>query len=201
MRSSVEVEERVRAIVLAELKDRLERRVLPHLCMHNRRQPLDHRRSVLGEPNRMYNRIAAGVEDGVVVPVAETIGLCMLGAEDPAQWGGTICEEPLDAQRCPYFVHRQSRADVYQEFVANLADPVWVEVHLPVVHSLLWVLSLPLQVEEPTTVFGRVWAKMRHIWALFSPRTSPGFLARASVYLPPLDALPEDDRARAAASN
>lgn len=201
MRSSTEIEERLRAIVIAELQRRLEREVLPHLCSHNRRQPLDHRRTIYGEPNESYNRISAGVEDGVSLPVLQTIGLCMLGSESPETWAGTICEEPLDAQRCPYFVYKTTRAEVYREFVANLQDPMWVETHLPAAHSLLWVLNAPLKIAPKPTIWGRMWRKIREAVALVIPWPARENSPEASVYLPPLDAFPEDNSARATASH
>lgn len=201
MRSASEVEDRLRAIVVAELRSRLARDVLPHLCIHNRRQPLDHRRTVYGEPNESYNRISAGVEAGVALPVLQTIGLCMLGAENPETWTGTICEEPLDAQRCPYFAYKQARADVYREFLTNLQDPVWVEAHLPAAHSLLWVMSAPLKVETRPSALRRAWLRIREVLALVMPWPARKNSPEASVYLPPLDAFPEEDRARATVSH
>jgi len=201
MRSASEVEDKLRAIVVQELQRRLSREVLPHLCVHNRRQPLDHRRTVYGEPNESYNRISAGVEDGVVLPVLQTIGLCTLGAENPETWTGTICEEPLDAQRCPYFVYKQARADVYREFLENLRDPVWVEVHLPAAHALLWVINAPLKVESRRTLARRVLSKLRELLTLVIPWPARENSPEASVYLPPLDAFPEEDRAGATASH
>jgi hypothetical protein len=201
VRASTEIEERLRVIVVTELRRRLEREVLPHLCVHNRRQPLDHRRTVYGEPNAAYNRISAGVEDGVSLPVLQTIGLCTLGAENPETWTGTICEEPLDAQRCPYFTYREARAEVYKEFVTNLRDPMWVEAHLPAAHALLWVMNAPLKVETQPTLFGRLWRKVREMLAFLIEWPGRENSLEASVYLPPLDALPEEDSARATASH
>jgi len=201
MRAASEIEERLRSIVVEELRQRLDREVLPHLCVHNRRQPLDHRRSIYGEPNEGYNRITAGVEDGVALPVVQTLGLCMLGAEHPETWPGTICEEPLDAQRCPYFVFKQSRADVYRGFLTNLQDPVWVEAHLPAAHALLWVMSAPLKIESKPSGWRRAWRKIRDVLALLVPWPAPENSPEASVYLPPLDAFPEEDRARATAGH
>jgi hypothetical protein len=201
MRAASEIEERLRVIVVEELRQRLDREILPHLCVHNRRQPLDHRRSIYGEPNEGYNRISAGIEGGVSLPVLQTIGLCMLGAENPETWSGTICEEPLDAQRCPYFVYKQARADVYREFLTNLRDPVWVEGHLPAAHALLWVMSAPLKVEPRPSGWRRAWWKIRKIVGLIIPWRARENSPEASVYLPPLDAFPEEDCARATVSH
>jgi hypothetical protein len=201
MKSASEIEERLRAIVIEELRRRLARDVLPHLCVHNRRQPLDHRPTVYGEPNESYNRISAGIEDGVSLPVLQTIGLCMLGAESPDTWAGTICEEPIDAQRCPYFAYKQARSDVHREFLENLRDPVWVETHLPAAHALLWVMNTPLKVEPSPSPWRRRWLRVREILAMLVPWPARENSPEASVYLPPLDAFPEEDSARATASH
>lgn len=201
MRSATEIEERLRVIVVDELRRRLAREVLPHLCAHNHRQPLDHRRTVYGEPNGSFNRISAGVEDGVSLPVLQTIGLCTLGVEDPETWSGTICEEPLDAQRCPYFTYKQARADVYREFLDNLRDPGWVETHLPAAHSLLWVINAPLKVDPALPWHRRLWWRVRDFLDKLVPWPGRDDPPEASVYLPPLDAFPEEDRARAAISH
>lgn len=196
MKSTNEIEEQVRTLLVEELQRRLNREVLPHLCVHNHRQPLDHRKSIYGEPNVSYNRISAAVEDGVSLPVVQTIGLCMLDADPPEEWRGTICDEPLDAQRCPFFVHRQSRVDVYNEFVGNLRDPKWVELHLPAVHSLLWVIGASLGLSEGVSTLYRFWMKVT--FGLFEPPSEKS--QDVLVYLPPLDAFHED-RPRTPADN
>lgn len=201
MRTAAEVREKLREILVEELRRRLARDVLPHRCVHNHRQPLDHRRTVYGEPNESFNRISAGVEDGVSLPVLQTIGLCTLGAENPETWAGTICEEPLDAQRCPYFVFKRSRADLYRDFLANLRDPGWVEAHLPAAHSLLWVMDGPLKVEPSLPWHRRAWWRVREFLAQLVPWLGRDDPPEASVYLPPLDAFPEEDGARASASH
>lgn len=161
MRAAAELEERVRTLVGEELQRRLAREVLPHLCVHNHRQPLDHRRQLYGEINGAYNRISAGIEDGVALPVLQTIGLCMIGAENPESWGGAICEEPIDAQRCPYFVYRRARAEVYAELVTELRDPDWVQAHLPAVHWLLWAVGAPgLEVQTGVSRVKRLWRRV-----------------------------------------
>lgn len=196
MRSPAEIEDRVRDIVVAELHRRLARDVLPHLCVHNLRQPLDHRRTILGEPNDSYNRVSAGLDEkGQSLPVIQSIGLCMLGSDDPETWTGTICEEAIDAQRCPYFKFRQARADVYNEFVTDLRNPEWVALNLPAAHQLLWVMRTPLAVEPSVPAWRRV---LRWIARLVSGGPSEKSKG-ALVYLPPLDAFPEQDSARAPA--
>lgn len=139
MKTEVEVRSRLQALVAEELNRRLADIALrlPVLCVHNHRQPLDQRKQVGGESNPSYNRVVSHTS----LPVLQTIGLCMLGSEDPESWPGTICEEPLDARRCPDFTPARTKADVLAEFQGQLADPEWVRANLPEVASLLWVLD------------------------------------------------------------
>ena len=91
MKSQIEVESRLKGLLCQELDRRVAEstRRLPKMCQHNYRHPLDHRKTVDGIPNPDHNRIA---KHGL--PVAQTMGLCMLGsAEDPHSWRGDICEE------------------------------------------------------------------------------------------------------------
>lgn len=196
MKSTVEVEEQVRELLLAELKQRLTRPRLPTLCLHNHRHALDHRKSVYGEPNASYNRVSQGVEevDGarVALPVVQTIGLCMMGAESIETWPGNICEEAIDAQRCPYFKYRQSRSEVYDGFVANVTDPSWVKAFLPAVHSLLWVLGVALRV-EPASWLALQWERVLRVLRRRAKKS-----VDLLVYLPKLDAWPDEDSAGAA---
>ncbi len=143
MKNADEVRNRVVELLSAELDRRVlaasER--LPTRCTHNHRQPLDSRRRVDGEPNRTFNRISVGTENGRGLPVLQTIGLCMLKSDNPEEWGGTICEDPIDAKRCPYFNPSQSKEELFSEFMHELQDKEWVKENLAEVHSLLWVLD------------------------------------------------------------
>ncbi len=126
---------RVRELVHAERERRLAEAQLrlPHLCTHNHRQPLDTRPTVEGEVNPTFNRISPNG--------TPTIGLCMLGADSPEEWLGTICEEPIDAQRCPYFNTTQSEEVVLAAFQHDLTTPEWVSANMPELAALLWVLE------------------------------------------------------------
>jgi len=136
-------EEDIRSRVRELLGEELDRRTaeaserLPRRCVHNYRHPLDQRKQVSGEPNESYNRIT----DNKGLPVLQTIGLCMVGSDNPEEWGGTICEEPLDAKRCPIFNPLKSKHELLQEFEEQLRDQDWVRVNLAEVHALLWVLE------------------------------------------------------------
>jgi len=142
VRSRDEVQCRIRGILVEELDRRLGEagRRLPHVCRYNYRHPLDVRRTVRLDvldddpaPNPHYNKISDNA--------GQVMGLCTYGSEDPTEWNGDICEEPIDAQRCPMFVPIRSKDDVLQEFRRQLADPEWVAAHMPGLSELVWVLD------------------------------------------------------------
>jgi len=139
MKTESEVEDFVRDLVCKELDRRVavasER--LPHLCINNYRHPLDQRKQIEGEENESYNRIT----DKVGLPVLQTIGLCLLQSEDPSEWGGTICEEPIDAKKCPYFTPAKGKESILPELEMDLQSINWVRDNLPEVFALLWVIG------------------------------------------------------------
>jgi len=139
MRSSVEIEERIRALLVEELnaRVRLAGTRKPHLCTYNHRQKLDVRKNVDGEINETYNRIT----NGPSLPIIQTMGLCMYGAESPESWNGTICEDDIDAQRCPYFTAKFDKKEIWREFQEQVQNPDWLRDHMPEVYGLLWALN------------------------------------------------------------
>jgi hypothetical protein len=133
MKSEQEISVRVRELLVAELADRIKDATnkLPPNCKYNHRHPLDERRTVDGDPNPTYNQITA----------RKTIGLCMYGSEDPTEWPGDICEDAVDAMRCPYFDPVKSEDAVVEEFQLLIKDPEWLAVNLPGIAELRWVLD------------------------------------------------------------
>ena len=93
MRTTEEVEARIRYLLVEELDRRLTQvgERLPQRCTHNIRHHLDSRRLVDGEPNPNYNRVA----DRRGLPVLQSIGLCGLGSENQETWPMDICDEPI----------------------------------------------------------------------------------------------------------
>jgi len=134
VRSESEIQNRIRHLLSEELDRRVSQACarVPYNCIHNHRQPLDLRKEVAGEPNENYNRTS------VSSPV---IGLCMLNSSDPAEWGGTICEDPIDAQRCPYFDLASTRESISEEFYRQITDLDWVAENMAEVYGLLWALG------------------------------------------------------------
>jgi hypothetical protein len=135
LKDPTEILVRARELVQAEQERRLNEAQarLPRYCTHNHRQMLDSRSTIVGERNPTYNRISC---EGV-----PTIGLCLLGADSPEEWQGTICEDPVDAQRCPYFNTINSKENVLTSLREDLTTPEWVAVHMPELSALLWVLE------------------------------------------------------------
>jgi len=145
MRSDTEIQDRIRYLLTVELDRRVvgAKSRLPHQCVHNHRQPLDVRKEIEGETNPDYNQVARHRR----LPV---IGLCMLGAEDPTQWNGTICEDPIDAQRCPYYSDPNStREAIEKAFQDQIQDLRWVELNLPEAYGLLWALGSETMLRLP----------------------------------------------------
>lgn len=189
MKSVQEIESCIAQALREELERRTHPSPLPHLCRHNHRQPLDTRKTILGEPNPAYNKVS--------LPVVGTIGLCMLGSERPDQWKGDICEDPIDAQRCPYYEYKLSREEVHQQFRSDLGNVSWMQAHLPGVHALLWVLGSSLAVRTnppPETPKLGFLARFRLALGLvFRPDKTPSKpppqlnepLRDVTVYLPP----------------
>lgn len=163
MKTESEVRGRIQDLLQMEVERRLAEAVerLPHRCAHNYRHPLDARKRAQGDPNPRYNRITG--DQGL--PVIQTIGLCMLGSEDPSQWAGSICDEPLDAKRCPYFVPARTRESIAQELDEQMKNPNWVKENFPEIHALLWVL------EEVTLPKLRWWRRL--LLRFHRPRLEP----------------------------
>jgi hypothetical protein len=141
MKANSDIQGRIRELLDEELtrRVRLAEERLPRACVYNHRHPLDSRKLLNGEDNPNFNRITRGES----LPVLQTIGLCMFGSENPETWSGTICEDPIDACRCPpqAFTPRVQRDDVAREFEEKIKDLDWVGKNLPQVCALLWVLE------------------------------------------------------------
>jgi len=158
MKDSKSISARIRYLLVQELDRRVQEasQRVPVLCRHNYRHSLDTRKEVMSEPNIYYNRIAD--EEGN--PVGQTLGLCLLGSGDPEKWNGTICEDDIDAKRCPYFTPLRSKAVVWEEFQRDTSDPEWVAANMGPVHELLWVL------EEDSCPSLPWWKRLWYRWFL-----------------------------------
>jgi hypothetical protein len=147
MRTKSEVEARIRELVCLELDRRVaeasER--LPTRCIYNYRHSLDTRKQIEGEENPEYNRIT----DKVDLPVVQTIGLCLLNCNDPENWEGTICEDPIDAKKCSDFKPAKIRSDILPDLARDLKDVDWVRTNQSELFVLLWVLMAVQELSVP----------------------------------------------------
>ncbi len=137
MKSRSEILKEARNLLRIEFETRLEAnsRRLPGNCQYNHRQLLDVRSVVLGNRNPRYNRIEG---------TTQTLGLCMLGGEE-GSWQGNLCEDPVDAQGCPYYTPKQTHRQVLEELYKDLASDVWLEANMPGLRAFLWVLQEPVR--------------------------------------------------------
>jgi len=148
MRTSRQIENRVRQLLAEELDRRLREAQarLPTNCVFNQRQPLDLRKQVEDEPNPNYNR---------VTDTDQTLGLCMYGSEDREEWAGTICEDPVDAQRCPLFKSKVSKEQLWNQLRIDLSGEGWAKEKLPEVAALMWALDRTIP--PPIPWWKRLW--------------------------------------------
>jgi hypothetical protein len=172
MKTEFEVRSRAQQVVLEEFDRRVELASarLPHLCSHNYRHPLDTRQRVEGEVNPNYNRI-----NQVHLPILQTIGLCLLEENNL-----TICEDPIDAQRCPLFTPVTTKDSVRDTFLSQLNDADWVKANLPELASLLWVLEDLQGISLPW--WKRVWFWLKRV------KVEP-----VSTYIDPSHLLPPSE--------
>lgn len=141
MRSESDIIARARDLVLQAWKKRLSeaQKRIPHHCTYHHEQLLDFDPEISGESNPGYNRV-----DRVSLPVLKsqnTLGICLYGVSDPSSWTGTICEEDIDAMRCPLFKSRFDISGLWETFQKDMANPNWVEENLPEMQTILWVLK------------------------------------------------------------
>ena len=135
MRLESEIQDHIRHLLTLEFERRVEEASskLPQRCVYNHRHQLDSRKQVEGEVNEAYNKL--------ISPELPTIGLCMYGAANPEEWPGNICEDPIDAQRCPLFTPKETPDMIRAQLEGQIRDIRWVQENLPDVHALLWVID------------------------------------------------------------
>ena len=156
MKTASEIENRVRQLLAEELDRRLQgaQARLPTNCVLNHRHPLDVRKRVEGEPNPKYNQI---------FDTDQTLGLCMWGSQDAKEWEGTICEDPVDAQRCPMFKSKMDKDRIWNQLRVDLSGEGWAKEKMPEVAALLWALDRTIPPQLP-------WWKRLWFWLVrFEP--------------------------------
>jgi hypothetical protein len=65
----------------------------------------------------------------------------MLGAEDPENWPGNICDTDENAQTCPFFDNQHDKATLKKEFDGQLQDPEILFTEYRDVAMLQWTLG------------------------------------------------------------
>jgi len=167
VKSESEIKARIEEAVFEEVSrrvDTLGERV-PHKCIHNYRHPLDARKVTEEGFNPQYNRVTSERR----LPVLQTVGLCLLGSDDPSAWSGTICDEPIDAKRCPVFTAFRTKDDVLEEVKGQMADESWLKSNMPEVYALSWALDM-------VVVHKLSWWSRLLLWLkrpMSEPRTPP----------------------------
>lgn len=88
--------------------------------------------------------------------------LCMLGADDPENWKGTICDSDDTVKTCPYFQGRHSKEEVKETFLRDLQNTETLFEEYRDVAILQWVLESPMvtSVEEKN----RTWFQKFKDW-------------------------------------
>jgi len=149
MKSKAEILDHYNSLIsdIASARVKAAEARLPRFCKYHLEHSLDVRKQVGGEPNPRYNFIIT----------SRTLGLCVKGSEDPETWNGDICEDDVDAQRCPYFELKVTKEQLLTQVNKELSDLDWLKQNQPDVYALAWVLE-----ETPKlSWWQRLWLKLR----------------------------------------
>lgn len=93
-----------------------------------------------------------------------TTYLCMLDANKPEDWKGTICDGDEVSLDCPFFEAKKTRAEIKKEFDDVMSDPVAVFTEYRDIAILLWVLEEDVhyrETEDPWYMKGLDWIKRK----------------------------------------
>jgi len=123
MRSEDEIKQKYKQLLGRNLEKTLQKKLgrKPHNCTHNHVQS-----TLVNKDNRIE---------------VEHTGLCMLNGDNPSLWEGRICETSADARFCPYFTQKNSKQDVYNEFMEKIKDPEVLQHEYRDLYTLHWVLG------------------------------------------------------------
>lgn len=115
MKDTSEIKEKIRQLKFEHLQRRIEkeRTPAPENCVHNYKHE---------------------TEDG-------SVRLCMLGTDNPNEWGGRVCDSKQTAQECPFFEPRKSKEEVIEEFNEDIMDPEIVNNEYRDISALRWALE------------------------------------------------------------
>ena len=125
MKSEGKLKQKLKQVRFRHLKKRIEisLKQVPHNCVHNEKH------------------VVLNSED------PNPVGLCMYNSDTPEEWGGVICDGEIrgcleQAQGCPFFVARKSKAAVTEEFQELMDGDVGVLAsEYPDIAALQWALD------------------------------------------------------------
>lgn len=83
-----------------------------------------------------YTHVGKDTED-----MDTEVGLCLLGSSNPEEWKGTICDEDVQAQSCPFFKNKFSKDVMLRSFYEELEDETVVSAEYKDIAALQWVIG------------------------------------------------------------
>lgn len=141
MKSEKELKQKLRAVktsyLVKKYKERLSKK--PCNCVHNYRySTVD-----VEDPGHNYKHLVDWLDDDDQQDDvnATEVGLCMLNADNPEEWGGVICDDVKTAEDCPFFQARFSREDIETEFEKELEDDIIVAHNYKDIAALQWMIG------------------------------------------------------------
>lgn len=156
MKTESQVKARLAELIESEYATQVAKRSVlrPTSCKHNYRHPLDTQKYKDGEPNPVYNQL-----DKVHLNVLPTIGVCLLGKEDPCTWSGTICEDEEHASSCHDYNPIKTLKDIQKEVSDDLSDKTWLAENRPDILELSWASE-----DLPRPKGPGFWSKLRSVF-------------------------------------
>jgi hypothetical protein len=116
--------------------------VLPQNCVHNHK----HTPEIVEQDE---TDLSPTVKEG------DDIRLCMLGSDNPEEWPGNICQDPLTAKRCPFFENKHNHQDALREYKERIADPKVLAHEYKDIAALKWTLESDPPVELSDKTLGQ----------------------------------------------
>lgn len=77
----------------------------------------------------------------LVIQEDRPVRVCMYGADNPAEWSGSLCDDDSVAPGCKFFVPLKSVPEATDEFMASLLDDKHVYENFRDLAALQWALG------------------------------------------------------------
>ena len=173
MKSEKETEQKLRAVkasyLVKKYKERLSKK--PCNCVHNYRYS-----TVDADTDHNYRHLVDWPEmEQQDDEESREVGLCMLNADNPEEWGGVICDDEETAQNCPFFQARFSKEDIESEFESELEDDKVVAHNYKDIAALQWMLG------EKVYSWDLKWHQKMKVFVVFWFYKISQFFSRAGV--------------------